>query len=95
MASSISHVLITLSDVDTTLVTIAGTETGTSLTLSIQNVSNTAFVYVGDSTVYDGSYGAVLSPGEVISFDDLSPLSEVYAVSNTNGSKVAVMRVLR
>ena len=92
---SVTHQLISLSDVDSTVVTVPGVESGVSLTLSIQNVDTMAFVYVGDSTVYDGSYGAVLSPGEVISFDDLSPLSEVYAVSNTNGSKVAVMRVLR
>lgn len=95
MVNSVSHALISLSDVAPTLVTISGNDEKTSLTVSVQNADTAAVVYVGDSTVDSGSYGVVLSPGEVITFDDLSLASEVYAVSDTNGSKVAVMRILR
>lgn len=92
---SVTHQLISLSDVEATVVTIPGVESGTSLSLSIQNVDTLAVVYIGDSTVDSAGYGAALSPGEVISFDNLAPASEVYAISDTNSSKVAVMRVRR
>lgn len=91
----LTHDLIALDTTTPTILTVEGRETGTSMTVSIQNTSSTAAVFIGDSTVSSSNYGLRLLPGAQVSIDDLSMAVEVYAVSSAPATSVAVIRVTR
>ena len=81
------HTLHTLNNSGATRLSPNGTHSGTDIT--IQNIDSEAYVYIGSSTVTSSSYGFRLIPGGAISFE-LPPKDSLYAVSDTNGSQVAV-----
>lgn len=87
---STSHSLTTLSDSTATLLSPAGTHSGRDIT--IQNVDASAIVYVGAEGVTAASYGYRLAAGQAIAFE-LPPQDSIYAISDTNGSEVAVMQI--
>lgn len=85
-----SHRHDTLSDSTATRVSPAGTHSGVDLT--IQNIDETAIVYVGGSGVTASNYGFKLSPGTAISFE-LPPKDAIFCISDTDASKVAVLQI--
>lgn len=54
-------------------------------TISIQNLDETAYIYLGNESVTSSLYGVRLSPGETWSAD-LRPYEEVYAVGSAQAS---------
>jgi hypothetical protein len=86
--SMTQHSLTTLSNASATLLTPNGIHSG--LDVTIQNTHATAIVYLGAVGVTSANYGYRLSPGDAWSIE-LSGRDSLYAISNTNGSNVAVL----
>lgn len=84
------HSLTTLSNSTATRLTPDGQHSG--LDLTIQNVHASAMVYIGGEGVTSSDYGFRISPNNAISFSLLSN-DAMYAITDTNGSKVAVIKV--
>lgn len=83
------HSLITLSSSTATRLTPNGLHSGMDIT--IQNVDESAYVYVGGEDVTTSNYGYRLMPNAAISFE-LPGRDALYAVSDTNGSQIAVLK---
>ena len=86
------HKLLTLSNETATELTPGG-KTHSGLDLTIQNVHETANVYIGSSSVTASNYGYKLEAGDAFSVE-LNPRDELYAISDVNGSSLALLRVL-
>jgi hypothetical protein len=84
-----SHALVTLSNTTATRLTPNGMHSGMDITL--QNVHDTAYVYVGAEGVTSSNYGYRIAPGHAISWE-LPERDELYAISDTNNSKLAVLK---
>jgi hypothetical protein len=84
-----AHELVTLSNTEETRLTPNGLHSGMDIT--IQNVHESAVVYIGGEGVTSSNYGYRLNSGLAISFE-LPGRDALYAVSNTNNSKVAVLK---
>jgi hypothetical protein len=82
------HSLTTLSNTTATRLTPNGTHTG--LDITIQNVHESAYVYIGGIGVTSSNYGYRLAPGAAWSIE-LSGKDSLYAITDTNTSKVAVL----
>ena len=87
----LSHSVIELNTSTPELLSIEGDAIG-SLNLTIQNLSNSASVFLGSSSVTSSDFAFRLDPGSIISFDSLRKDTEIYGISNTNGESVAVGR---
>jgi hypothetical protein len=59
--------------------------------VTIQNTDETAIVYIGGPEVSAEDYGYRISPDNAWSVE-LSGYDALYAISDTNGSKVAVLK---
>ena len=77
-----SHNLYTLSNSSATRITPNGTHSGIDIT--VQNVSDTAYVFVGAAGVTSSNYGYRIAPGH-------AGKNALYAISDTNGSSLAVL----
>jgi len=84
------HSIITLSSTQPTRVSSRASHSGEDIT--IQNVDPEAIVYLGGEDVSSSSFGFVLVPGAAWSVE-LPPKNEIYAISESNGSSVAVLKV--
>ena len=84
------HDLLTLSDTTATELTPGANHSG--LDVTIQNVDETAIVYLGASNVTASDYGFKLDPGAGFSVE-LNPRDRLYAISDTNESNAALLRV--
>lgn len=84
------HGLTTLSNSTATLVTTSGIHSGADVT--IQNIDDAATVYLGGEGVTTTDYGYKLVAGGVWSVE-LSGNDHIYAISDTNASQVAVLKV--
>ncbi len=87
----LSHSVIVLNTSTPELLSIEGDTIG-SLNLTIQNLSSSASVFLGSSSVTSSDFAFRLDPGSIISFDSLRKDTEIYGISNTNGESVAVGR---
>jgi hypothetical protein len=83
------HSLTTLSSSTATKLTPNGLHSGMDIT--IQNVDSSAIVYIGGSGVTALNYGYRISPNNAWSIE-LSGVDALYAITDTNGSKVAVLK---
>ena len=83
------HSLITLSNTTATLLTPSGIHSG--LDITIQNTHATALVYIGGEGVTSSNYGYRISPNHAWSIE-LSGKDSIYAITDTNNSKVAVLK---
>jgi hypothetical protein len=93
---TVKHSHITLSDATATLALFdEGDEVNYDVSFSVQNIDGTAIVYIGGSGVTSTDYGVKLSPGSKIDFAKTPRYPGIYAISNTNNSKIAVMRISR
>jgi hypothetical protein len=86
------HELITLSNETETELTPEG-KVHSGLDLTVQNVHATATVYIGGIGVTAENYGFKLEPKEAFSIE-LNPRDELYAISDTDGATVALLRAL-
>jgi hypothetical protein len=59
--------------------------------ITIQNVDASAYVYIGGEGVTSSSFGYRISPNHAWSIE-LSGRDAIYAISNTNGSNIAVLK---
>jgi hypothetical protein len=84
-----THALTTLSNSSATLLTPNGTHSG--LDVTVQNVHASALVYLGGVNVSSTNYGYRLDPGTAWSVE-LSGRDALYAITDTNTSKVAVLK---
>jgi len=83
------HSLTTLSNSTATRLTPTGLHSGMDIT--IQNVHDTAYVYIGGEGVTSSNYGYRIAPGHAISWE-LPGKDALYAITDTNNSKVAVLK---
>ena len=84
------HSLITLSSTQPTRVSSRAPHSGEDIT--IQNLDPEAIVYLGGENVSSSSFGFALIPGAAWSVE-LPPKNDLYAISEINGSSVAVLKV--
>ena len=92
--SALQHERVAINDTTPVILTPAGVEEGTSLTIQVQNLGSEA-VYVGGEGLTSTEYGLSIVPGGAITIDDLAPKHEVYALSSAGYSYVAVLMVRR
>ena len=84
-----SHALTTLSNSTATRLTPNGVHSGMDIT--IQNVDDTAYIYVGAEGVTLTNYGYRIAPGHAISWE-LPGKDALYAITDTNNSKIAILK---
>jgi hypothetical protein len=82
------HSLTTLSNTTATLLTPNGIHSG--LDITIQNTHESAYVYIGGTGVTSTNYGYRIAPGCAWSIE-LSGKDSLYAITDTNNSKVAIL----
>ncbi len=83
------HALVSLSSAEAVRLTATGIHSGMDIT--IQNVDDEAYVYIGSESVTSLDYGYRIAPGHAISWE-LPGTDSLYAITNTDGSKVAVLK---
>lgn len=88
MAVTHNHVVLN----DTTAVAVSSTGNHAGRDITIQNISDTAYVYIGGEGVSIGNYGYRLIPHAAWSVE-LRAGEAIYAVTSENGSEVAVMEL--
>ncbi len=84
-----THSLVTLSNVTETRLTPPGIHSGMDIT--IQNVNDTGYIYIGGEGVTSTNYGYRVSPNTAISWE-LPEKDTLYAIAQTNGLKLAVIK---
>ena len=84
------HDLLTLSNATATELTPGNNHSG--LDLTVQNVDDTAILYVGAAGVTATDYGFKLTPGAGVSFE-VNPRDQLYIISDTDTSKAALLRM--
>lgn len=93
---ALNHQNYTLSNVTPSLITIdSGYVALPAMDMSIQNLSSTAFVYIGNATVSSTNFGFRIDPGAVLSISEVIWKDEIYAVADTNNTAIAVIRLDR
>ena len=83
-----SHNLYLLSNSEALRITPNGTHSGIDIT--IQNVSDNEYIYIGASGVTSENYGYRISPGHAISWE-LPGKNSLYAIASANQTPVAVL----
>lgn len=83
------HNIYSLSTTEATRLTPPGVHSGMDIT--IQNVNNTGFIYIGGEGVTSLNYGYRLSPDNAVSFE-LPGTDELYAIAGDAGSLLAVIK---
>jgi hypothetical protein len=83
------HAHTTLSNTTATRLTPNGIHSGMDIT--IQNIHESAYVYVGGEGVTASDYGYRIAPGAAFSIE-LPGLDALYAISSVNNSKVAILQ---
>jgi hypothetical protein len=59
--------------------------------ITIQNIHESAYVYIGGEGVTASDYGYRIAPGSAFSIE-LPGRDSLYAISNVNSSKVAILQ---
>jgi hypothetical protein len=60
--------------------------------ITVQNLSDTAYVYLGGEGVNQEDFGYRLAPGAAWSVE-LPGLDALYAITDTNNSRVAIFKM--
>jgi len=87
---AVTHSHIQLNETTAVAVSITGKHLGRDIT--IQNISDTAYVYIGGVGVSIGDYGYRLMPHAAWSVE-LRAGEVIYAVTSEDGSEVAVIEL--
>ena len=82
------HELTSLSNTEAIRLTPLGTHSGMDITL--QNVNETAYVFIGGEDVTTTNYGYRISPNNGWAIE-LPGKDALYAISDVNGSSVAIL----
>jgi hypothetical protein len=91
---ALTHAKIAINDYAPTLVTVEGAESSLSCTLQVQNLG-TVTVYLGGEGLTSSSYGVAIAANSTLSIESLSTRDEVFALSSSGDSYVAVLRLNR
>jgi hypothetical protein len=83
------HAHTTLSNTTATRLTPNGLHSGMDIT--IQNIHESAYVYIGGEGVTASNYGYRISPGTAFSIE-LPGQDALYAISTVNSSKVSILK---
>lgn len=83
-----THNLVTLSSTEASRLTPNGVHSGIDIT--VQNVNDLAYVYIGGPDVTTTSYGYRLAPSAGFSIE-LSGKDSLYVISDTDGALAAVL----
>jgi len=83
------HAHTTLSNTTATRLSPNGLHSGMDIT--IQNIHESAYVYVGGEGVTASDYGYRIAPGAAFSIE-LPGQDALYAISNVNSSKVSILQ---
>ena len=83
-----AHSIVTLNDAIPTKISPNGTHSG--LDITIQNINESGYVYVGGEGVNTSSYGYRISPSSAISFE-LPGYDSLFIVGSENGLQAAVI----
>lgn len=83
------HSHIILNNTSATRLTPNGIHSGMDIT--IQNIHESAYVYVGGEGVVSSNYGYRIAPGTAFSVE-LTGQNALYAISSVNGSSVAILK---
>lgn len=84
-----THATISLSSETATRLTPNGLHSGMDIT--IQNISEANYVYIGGEGVNLQDFGYRLNPGSAISFE-LPGKNALYAIADTNETMIAVLK---
>jgi hypothetical protein len=84
------HNVYTLSSEDATPITPLGTHSGMDITL--QNVNNVGYIYVGGENLTAENYGYRIHPHHAVSFE-LAGQDFLYAIAQNDDAKLAVIRI--
>ena len=85
-----THQIFTLSSTEASRLSPNGVHSG--LDFTVQNISDTAYVYIGGSEVTTTNFGYRIAPGTAISVE-LAPKDAIYAITDTNESEIAVLSI--
>lgn len=80
--------LYTLSDTTATRITPAGTHSGVDIT--IQNINDSGYIYVGTEDVTSTAFGYRLLPNHAWSIE-LPGRDDLWIIAETNGMEAAVL----
>lgn len=83
------HALTSLSNSEATRLTPNGIHSGMDIT--IQNVNDAAYVYIGGEGVSVSNYGYRIAPNNALSIE-LPGVDALYAISDINQSYAAVLK---
>jgi hypothetical protein len=93
-APKVRHYQLELADDGTTLLlTDFGDQVNFGVSFTVQNIDTSANVFIGGTDVGIGEYGIKLAPGAIASFEDMPRYPGLYAITDTDGSEVAILRV--
>ena len=84
-----AHILQNLSNTVATRLTPNGIHSGMDITL--QNVNDSGYVYIGGENVSSSDYGYRIMPNHAISFE-LPGADALYAIASSSNMKVAVIK---
>lgn len=85
-----THEIFTLSTSSATMLTPPGTSSGMDIT--IQNINESGYVYLGGEGVTSSSYGFRILPNHSISFE-LDGRDHLFAIGSTSGLDIAVIKI--
>ena len=91
---ALTHARVAINDATPIQVTPSDDAAKLSCTIQIQNLGSEA-VYVGGEGLTSTSYGISIVPGGAVTIDNLSTKDEVFALSASGDSYVAVLKVGR
>ena len=83
-----THAIVTLSDTTATQISPYGTHSGADIT--VQNINESGFIYVGGAGVSTSDYGYRIAPASAISFE-LPGHDALFIVASENELQAAVI----
>lgn len=84
------HQIFSLSHTEGTRLVPLGTHSGMDIT--IQNINDSGYVYIGGEGVTSASYGYRVAPGHAVSFE-LVGKNALYAISSDADMNIAVIKI--
>ena len=91
---AISHARVAINATTPVQVTPTDDSAKTNCTIQVQNLGEEA-VYLGGEGLTSTSYGVSIVAGGAVTISNLAPKDEVYALSASGNSYVAVLKVVR
>jgi len=91
---SLQHYTFTVNSVSPTLITPAGQEAGSSVTIYIQN-NGVKHAVIGSVGLTTSSYGRHLNAGEDVKFENLTTSDEIYALAETGQNTTIAVTIIK